>query len=803
MPDALNLNRDRSERLARRLLREGRIDATLHERARQHAIATGNRFEECLLECGLPERDLLRIMAEMYRVQYISSNKLASAAVPRAVVQLVPRPIAADRQVFPVLLDRKRSVLSIATADPEDFESIKQVEIASQVRTVRPLFARPAAIRAAIAKFYDGDDFAFAVLENANFDPGLSIQRDPLTQLKGHGRSEPPDRTSTPDPAFGGSWAPAHPLSFPSPPSPTLQPGPQRDTLRAERTQPSPPPARPLSAPPRPASQSTAPPFPYGPETLVPMSEEEFARATRGSDLAPLPHGAAAPPPEARPAREVSPVSAVPAPRNAEGIPSGPERIQELIAAQLSESRESRRAPEAATQEEGPVSRTASDAEHPSTPHATGPDPLQLALVLVSLLESDRADLRGHSVQTARLVRQLCERFHVAAERAGAIELAALLHDVGKASGSYHLTAFNVAQFDGHRTAARKSHATPVRMLQSARLPKTTSQSVLHMYERFDGQGFPSGLKGDAIPVGARILAICDSYNDLVSTPRNSYRRVLSASEACNALREQQATIFDPRLLEGLSATVLGGELAQRLQGDGGTVLLVDPDSDETTVLELALLEHHCTVHVACSAESALALLESVAPDAIVSEVQLTSGTGFDLLEFLKARTQDKPVAFVFLSDVTESALVNRALGAGAADFLFKPLPGQAVAAKLVHLMQRSREAYRGGGVTGSLQEMSLPDIVQVLHQGRKSGVLRLTSDRNTGEVYLRDGDIVHATWRDLRGADAFYALLCLKTGTFAVDADVPAPQTTIDLSAEMLLIEGMRRLDEASRSLA
>ena len=60
-------------------------------------------------------------------------------------------------------------------------------------------------------------------------------------------------------------------------------------------------------------------------------------------------------------------------------------------------------------------------------------------------------------------------------------------------------------------------------------------------------------------------------------------------------------------------------------------------------------------------------------------------------------------------------------------------------------------------------REMSLPDMVQVLFHGRKGGNLRIRAREGTGEIHFADGDVVNALWGELRGEDAFFAMLRLK----------------------------------------
>jgi hypothetical protein len=95
---------------------------------------------------------------------------------------------------------------------------------------------------------------------------------------------------------------------------------------------------------------------------------------------------------------------------------------------------------------------------------------------------------------------------------------------------------------------------------------------------------------------------------------------------------------------------------------------------------------------------------------------------------------------------------------------------------------------------------MSLPDIVQVLWHGRKTGSLKIRSGQNVGEIHFVGGSVFNAMWSNLRGEEAFYAMLSLNQGDFALDPNFTAPQQVVAASPEALLLEGMRRLDEAAR---
>jgi len=97
----------------------------------------------------------------------------------------------------------------------------------------------------------------------------------------------------------------------------------------------------------------------------------------------------------------------------------------------------------------------------------------------------------------------------------------------------------------------------------------------------------------------------------------------------------------------------------------------------------------------------------------------------------------------------------------------------------------------------GSLTELHLPDIVQLMSVSGKSGVFLLTDGPLKGEIYLKDGQIVHAQLDDVQGEDAVYALAIWNKGDFRFDPGVATEIRTISKSNTNLLMEAARRLDE------
>jgi Domain of unknown function (DUF4388) len=97
----------------------------------------------------------------------------------------------------------------------------------------------------------------------------------------------------------------------------------------------------------------------------------------------------------------------------------------------------------------------------------------------------------------------------------------------------------------------------------------------------------------------------------------------------------------------------------------------------------------------------------------------------------------------------------------------------------------------------GSLAELHLPDIIQLISVSGKTGVFHLTNGPLAGEIYLNDGKIVHAQLDDVTGEEAVYSLAMWSQGDFRFDPGVATELRTITKSNTNLLMEAARRLDE------
>ena len=731
-----------NQKLLRALVAEGLVSQTDAEQAELHAKRRRVHVEEALLEVGtLDEGQLLRFQATHYRTYFVSTKKLSQAPISDSLLRLVTHRLAAKLWIFPVKYDQRTGELSILTVEPDDPDMLKSVQFATRVSKVRALVARPAAIYAAIRLHFANEVGAFGSVRFTG-DSAPEVERGRRSQnvpeLPIHERYERHERHDRAD----GSVPPLG----------------QIDVLD-RRTLPD----LPLRAGP---PAIPAPPPSIGP-THLPSLGAPLVPTSLVSPIAPA---------------SLTPISGVGTSRQPGiGITGNPAAI-------------SNPAPPRNPRESIPISLD--EGLEPGAATIAVHDYIETLNVLVALLEQERGELRGHSMMVVRIARRMCERLGLASDETDAIVIAAYIHDLGKTS-ALHLTALNVSQYEPHRVQAKKSYLTPVRLFEAVRMPDKVAPILTHLYERLDGQGFPDRLSAKEIPLGSRLLAIAETYADLTGQTGHAFRRKLTAEEALDAIGRHKGKLFDSTLVDVLKLVVLGGDLRAKLLADRRRALLVDPDAEESTVLELRLVEHGFDVIIARNSNDAENELDSDV-DIVISEVELKPLDGFALLQ--KVRAAGNEVPFVFLSQKDESDIAKRSFELGAGDFITKPASPDVVALKVNRVLDGGARKRKPGGVNGSLTEMALPDMVQILFHGRKSGKLVIQSDGKRGEIHFSDGQIFDASFGEAQREEAFYEMLRLQRGDFELDPNFRAGERKIVMAPESLLLEGMRRLDEASR---
>jgi len=168
-------------------------------------------------------------------------------------------------------------------------------------------------------------------------------------------------------------------------------------------------------------------------------------------------------------------------------------------------------------------------------------------VALVSGIDRRDPTNRGHSRRVSLLCRMLAEALGLSATQVRRAELAGLVHDVGKVALPSRILRKPGPLTRQEYAQVRRHPQIGCRLLRGWLGMKSVLGAVRHHHERWDGLGYPKGLRGARIPRLARIVAIADAYDAMVSD--RPYRVALSHEQAFAELRRGRGTHFDPEMV--------------------------------------------------------------------------------------------------------------------------------------------------------------------------------------------------------------------------------------------------------------
>jgi len=170
----------------------------------------------------------------------------------------------------------------------------------------------------------------------------------------------------------------------------------------------------------------------------------------------------------------------------------------------------------------------------------------QSLLGLANALEAKDEYTRGHSDRVAALARRLALEAGLTMRQADVIAQSGLLHDLGKIGVPEHILRKSGPLTQEEWAVMRRHPVTGSQIVAPLESFAEGALIVRHHHEREDGSGYPDGLSGETIPLGARVVAVADVYDALTS--ERPYRRALTHAEALDRLATEAGRTLDARL---------------------------------------------------------------------------------------------------------------------------------------------------------------------------------------------------------------------------------------------------------------
>lgn len=159
-----------------------------------------------------------------------------------------------------------------------------------------------------------------------------------------------------------------------------------------------------------------------------------------------------------------------------------------------------------------------------------------------------------HSVQVAELTKNTAQKLRLDEGETQNIYWAALLHDIGKV-GVPEFVLMKNGPLNKREWSVMKLHPTIGANIVSSLKEIAYLAPIIHAHqEKFDGSGYPFGLRGEKIPFGARILAVVDAYDAM--TDERVYRKARSHEAAVEELKNLRGKQFDPEIVQAFIQTI-------------------------------------------------------------------------------------------------------------------------------------------------------------------------------------------------------------------------------------------------------
>jgi response regulator RpfG family c-di-GMP phosphodiesterase len=181
---------------------------------------------------------------------------------------------------------------------------------------------------------------------------------------------------------------------------------------------------------------------------------------------------------------------------------------------------------------------------------------------LVSLADTKETSGGGHSRRVAEYALMGANLLNLTAKDKQDIEYAAILHDIGKLSISDEILNKTDSLSDEEWDIMRSHPAIGYNILKDIPFLQDASMFILCHHERFDGKGYPRSLVGEAIPIGARLIAVADAFDNM--TTDHPYRKALMRQQALGELSKHIRTQFCPLAVKAFNAGFLKSRLVKQ-----------------------------------------------------------------------------------------------------------------------------------------------------------------------------------------------------------------------------------------------
>lgn len=299
----------------------------------------------------------------------------------------------------------------------------------------------------------------------------------------------------------------------------------------------------------------------------------------------------------------------------------------------------------------------------------------QLIKSISLLAEVKDPCFRGHSRRSASLAREILKRMGGSEEEQLRIYCAALVHDIGMVAIPDNIVGKKASLSEEEFNDLRQHTIIGSKLFSSVTQIPEIQQGIRWHHERYDGTGYPDGLKGDDIPLAARIIAAADAYDSMTS--EMVYRSSMPQQQVRDEFIKGSGTQFDPEIAKVILSIIYDDKNFERRQisKNDWKILLVDDDPMILKMAEYILSRYkQYKILQASSGRAALKILrEETDIDLILLDVEMPLMDGIETLIRIRSDEITRSLPVIFVTADSSRETLSKALKFGISGYIAKP----------------------------------------------------------------------------------------------------------------------------------
>lgn len=302
---------------------------------------------------------------------------------------------------------------------------------------------------------------------------------------------------------------------------------------------------------------------------------------------------------------------------------------------------------------------------------------LETVMALAEAIEMKDPYTKGHCSRVRDYSILMAREYDLLDDTVFSLIYGSLLHDCGKIGISESVLLFQGSLDLNQRKVIERHAVLGFEITSRIDSLKTASLFIRQHHERWDGKGYPDGLKGDEAHICSRIITVADTFDAMTSD--RPYRKGMPKDKAMEILNENSGTQFDPALVEVFNKLMKDREPGDISLDEGFNlsnkpvqILLVDDETSVIKAITRSLFDENYEFHTATGGAEGLKILDEQKIDLIISDQRMPEMSGVDFLK--KAKKKHPYTVRIMLSGYADmNAALDAINEAGIYKFLVKP----------------------------------------------------------------------------------------------------------------------------------